>query len=245
MDTAYSVTIPGFWLNGKFYPEIRGGSDQSGSGSSDGSSEGAEGEGSGGTSTENEGEGSGDGEKKFTQEEVNALLSREISKKTRGTLKPEDLGFKSRQELEDAIKAANEASEASKTEQEKAIEAARKEAADGAKAEVLTKAQSIMLKADFKVKATAAGVQPNALDDAYAVATLTGEWKDGVSIDEDGEVTGLDDDFFKKFKDAKPFLFGEVKEGVGNIGAGARSANGALQNEDELRKKYTALGTGG
>lgn len=176
----------------------------------------------------------------FTQDEVNALLAREVDKAKRGKLDPSELGFGTKKELEEFLTEAKTRAEAAKTEQEKAIEAARKEGADAAKAELLPRVLELATKAEFKVRAVAAGVAADRVDKSYLLARALPEWEE-VKIEGD-TVLGLDDNFFKALKTDSPFLFeGASGNGSGDIGAGAGGGKNAAAREAELRERYGAL----
>jgi hypothetical protein len=260
-DHAHFVDAPlfnGFFADGRFYPYIMGGApDASGEGSGDtGSSgegigesteggEGKTGEGEGSNSNTTEGDKVSDEEKKFTQKDVNDLITKEVSKALRGKLDPKEFGYDSAKEVQEALKALKDKEEADKTEQEKALEAAIKEAKEAAKAEVLPQAQEMLVKAQFFINGSEAGISKDALEDAYALAKLHGDWE--VSVDENTQqVTGLDKKFFETLKTDKPFLFSSPEGGgaPGSIGAGAGGGTGKKEadREADLRKKYPALG---
>lgn len=218
-----------------------------------GGAEGDSGDGDG-TSTDNDqgdgtsadkGEGKGEGDKLFTQDQMNAIAAREADRAKRGLLNPKDAGFDSAKEMKEWIESQKQKAEADKTEDEKAreeaIEAAKREAENG----VLSKANERLRKAEFLSQAVDQGVRREARDDAYLLAQTIDSWSD-VQVDDDGKVTGFDEEFFKTLKETKPFLFApEGKDGdggLGDIGAGQR---GAADSDDvklaDLRDKYSAL----
>lgn len=182
---------------------------------------------------------SGDGAKTFTQDEVNALVTRETQKATRGMLNPKDLGFSSKQDLADFLKKMKDKEEADKTESEKEVEARIKAAEDEARNSVLSKANQRLVKSEFVIAASKAGVAIP-MDDAFQVAqTLEGY---APEVDEDtGSVSGFDDDFFKAFKAAKPYVFAKAGSSS-DIGAGASGGGAKPSKEDELRQNYPSLG---
>lgn len=177
------------------------------------------------------------GGKTFTQDEVNALLTREVSQKTRGKIDPSELGFKSKQELETFLADAKEKADKEKSEQERQLEEAKTEAVEEAKRSILAPAQRIMLKAEFKLLCAKHGVAH--ADDAFLSAQTLDEWKN-IEVSEDGEVSGLDDAFFESFKEQKPFYF-TPEPGTGDIGAGAGGGSPEPSDEAALARRYGAL----
>lgn len=184
-------------------------------------------------------------ERTFTQADVNKLLAKEVDKAKRGKLDPKELGFDSRKDLETFVNSMKEKSEEEKTEaerkQEEAINAAKEEATKG----VLDQSKRLVLKAEFKLMAQEAGIGSEAREDAFVLAQTLDEWKD-VEVSDEGEVSGLDKDFFEELKKAKPFLFAAPTDddqddaGPGNIGQ--RSSGGKKKADDEsLKQKYPAL----
>lgn len=178
----------------------------------------------------------------FSQDEVNAIVAREVSQKTRGKLDPKEAGFKSAAELRDFLEKMREKDEASKSEDEKAREQAIKDAQDSAKREVLDKANRRLLKAEFTMAASTAGVQY--IEDAFEIAQKLDIWNPEID-DEKETVSGFDDNFFTQLKELKPYLFGDVKPKGLDIGAGAAGDGGASTKaqlrEAELRKMYPVL----
>jgi F0F1-type ATP synthase membrane subunit b/b' len=222
--------------SGTIFPIIRGGSED------DSTSEAGD-ETSGGTDDATEGvdSGSDDGEKKFTQKEVNDLIAREVSKKTRGKFDPSELGYKSKKELEDAIAQAKTVTDEAKSEQEQALEKAKQDAAKEATDTVLSEANSRLIRAEFKLGAVEHKIAYP--DDALAIARTMELWKE-VSVDDEGTVQGLDDTFWDEFKKLKPHLVAAPGAGAASadVGAGAGGGKKAEGEADsELREKYPYL----
>lgn len=220
--------------NGTVWPVIAGGSE--------------DGDDADGTSTGNEdgtppadgddGKSTDDG-KTFTQAEVNALVTREVSKAARGKLDPKELGFDSAKDMKTFIDDMKSKQEADKTEEDKAKEEAIKAAADAAREEVLTVANGRLVKAEFLTAAADAGISKEARNDAYVLAQTLEDWK-SVEVDDDGNVTGFDAAFFETLKEAKPYLFASAEgSGVPDVGAG-RSGGGKDGNSrlQELQAAY-------
>lgn len=222
-----------------------------GSGSEGGGGNSNSGDGGGNTDPEDNGGedddsgNSSDEEPKFTQKQVNDLISKSKDKATRGLLNPKELGFNSRKEMEAFIEAKKAEEKTKQTDDEKALEKAKEDAANAAKAEVLSKAQVIARKAEFKVQARDAGIPADRINDAYLLAQSLEEFE-AVEVDDDGNVTGFDEDFFKSLKESKSFLFVEEEGEEGtNLppGAGQRAGGGKgdKTREADLKSKFPAL----
>jgi hypothetical protein len=184
-------------------------------------------------------------EPKFTQQQVNDLLAREIGKKTRGKLDPSELGFASRKELEEFLSKAKEKTEAEKTDAEKAIEVASKAAADEATKTVLGEANSRLLLAEFKLGCAEFGIPKDRAIDAFNVVKNDPELWEGVAVSDKGVVEGLDEDFFESLEKSKPWFFQKDETtdggGSGDIGAGAGGRGSKGNREAELKERYSAL----
>jgi len=216
-------------------PLIQGGADDDSGDDGDATSGGT----GDGTSTDKD-DGDSGNDKVFTQDQLNAIVTRETSKAARGKLDPKELGFDSAKDLKEFLEGVKAKNEEAKSEEEKAREQAIEEARTSARNEVLSVADERLRKAEFLVQAVDHGVMKEARDDAYLLAPTLEAWAD-VEVGEGGNVSGFDDIFFDELKKAKPFLF--VKEGSSdnNIGQGSRG-NGQLEpGDDDLRQKYSAL----
>ena len=178
--------------------------------------------------------------KTFTQEEVNAIAAREAAKAARGKLDPKELGFDSAKEMKEFFESAKQKAEADKDEDEKALEQAVREAREEVTTAVLATANERVMKSEFTLAAMQHEVEPGAMGDAFTLAKTMDIWKD-VDLDDEGVVSGLDDNFFAELKKAKPFLFKQAPVGAG-AGAGGAAPSGGKGNEDaELAAKYPAL----
>lgn len=229
----------GFWLNGRYFPIIRGGADDN-SDAGDGEGDGTETDDSDDTSDDTDDDSKGKA-KTFTQDQLNAIVSREAAKAARGKLDPKEMGFESAKEMKAALEAAKALTDAQKTEAEKALEEAKKEAATAARSEVLDVANKRLLRAEFIVAATQAKVAFT--DDAFALAPTLDIWE-GVEIKDDGSITGLDDAFFEALKEAKPFLWAadDEEDRIPDGAAGARGGDkGHAARTTELKEKFPAL----
>lgn len=232
--TTSNVWIPRTWpyittTNGTNYPLIAGGAEDA---NSDGD----------GTPPDTGDQGSADSQgtsedKVFTQEQLNAIVTREVQKAARGKLDPKELGFDSGKDLKEFLDGVKAKAESEKDESEKALEAAVKQAQDAAREEILSKANTRVLKAEFLLAAKDAGVKAGAGNDAYVLAQTMDVWQD-VAIGDDGEVTGFTPEFFKELKESKPFLFEAPVSG--DIGAGAHG-EGESSSDEDLLSKYPAL----
>lgn len=181
----------------------------------------------------------------FTQEDVNKIVAKELSKAQRGKIDPKEVGFDSRKDLETFVKSMKEKTEEEKTEAEKEREAAIATAKEEATKGVLDKSKQLVLKAEFKLMAQEAGIASEAREDAFVLAQTLDEWKD-VEVSDDGDVSGLNEDFFEDLKKAKPFLFAkpadeEGDEGPGNIGQRSGGRRKETEDEEALKKTYPAL----
>lgn len=185
------------------------------------------------------------GDKTLTQDQVNAIVAREVAKAQRGKLDPRELGFESGKELKEFLDKQKEAADQAKSESEKALEEAKQRATKDAEATILSKANERITKSEFVVKASAAGVTSPA--DAYVIAKTMPIWTQVELVEngDDVEVKGFDDNFFEELKKEKPFLFATAGGQQGqDLGGGApnndRSGQGRL-SEDKLLKDYPAL----
>jgi hypothetical protein len=178
--------------------------------------------------------------KTFTQEEVNALVTRETQKAARGKLDPKEAGFASKDDLKVFLQKMKDKEEADKTEDEKAKEQAIKEAVEAARNEVLSTANSRLVKAEFTISANRAGVVIP-IDDAFQVAQTLEEYSPEVD-EEKGTVSGFDDDFFKAFRNAKPYVFAKPAGQDIGVGAGGGGNNKEAARETELKELYPSLG---
>jgi hypothetical protein len=219
----------------RWFPIIRGAQDDSASDDSGTSPDGGSGDSdqgaSGGTSTDKDDSSKG---KVFSQDEVSALVAREVAKAQRGKLDPKELGFDSMKDLQSFVTESKAAADAAKTDAEKVVEEAAQQAAEAARAEVLDVAGNLVLKAEFLIAAKDHGVKfPH---DAYELVQSLKEWEP-VDLEEDGSVVGIDDGLFEALKAQKPFLF-EPPTST-DIGAGARGTG--QTSTDDIRAKYPAL----
>ncbi len=105
-----------------------------------------------------------DGGKKFTQDEVNAMTSREKKQGRKAALK--DLGFASEKEAKEEIAKYNEWKKSQMSPEEK-VQADLDDANKG-KSEAEQRAEA----AESKLAAIKAGVNPDSVDDAIAIAML-------------------------------------------------------------------------
>lgn len=244
LDPAISGTVTGWEMDWVFsertntwHPIIRGGADDSGD-SGDGTSS----DNDDGTSADKDDD-SKKGEAKFSQDQLDAIVTREAAKAKRGKLDPKEFGFDSAKELKDFLDATKKQAEENKDEETKALEEAIEEAQRLAKDQVLTKANSRLVKAEFLTAASDAGISKEARGDAFVIAQTLEIWK-GVEVDDEGEVTGFDDSFFDELKEKKAYLFteGETREDRNDdIGGGAGGGGKGNADQAELAKKYPAL----
>lgn len=234
----------------RWYPIIRGGAPEGDPGDGDGTPP-ASGDGTPPASGDPAGPGDGgtgeeDADKpKFTQAQVDAIATREAQKAARGKLDPKELGFESAKDMKDFIDGVKAKEESDKSEDEKARDQAIKEAADAARNEVLSTANSRLIKANFLLAATKYEVEFG--EDAYALAQSMEGWGAVEVKEEDGTVSGFDEDFFKELKEKKPFLFKQPE--VDDQGNPIPSANAGAQGPpagtktqaEKLAELYPAL----
>lgn len=199
-------------------------------------------------------------EKKFSQKDMNAVVAKEVAKAnrkaTRGKLDAKELGFDSAKELKEFIDTMKQKADKEKTDEEKAKEKAIEDAKTSTKTEIMADANARLLKAEFKLKAAELGIKET--NDAFVLAASMKDLWDDVEIDDDGEVQGLDDDFFDELKKRKGYLFTSKKddddedddEGKGRdagAGAGAGGPTGGKRKKpkegsaEQLKSDYPAL----
>lgn len=232
---------PTILWNGANWPIIQGAADDDGDSGTDG--DGTSSDKDDGTSADKDDGKSGD-EKVFTQDQLNAIVTRETQKATRGKLDPKELGFENAKEMKTWVDSMKKKTDEDKSEEDKAreeaIEAAKREATDS----VLSKANQRILKAEFLTAAVDHNIRKEARTDAYLLAP-TLEAYEGVEVSDEGVVAGFDDAFFEELKEKKPYLFepdDQGDSGRGDIGAGRRG--GSDKGGDEatrLRDTYPAL----
>lgn len=242
--TGTSTTVTGNILwRGQIFPIIQGGAEDADDSDSD-KGDATSGDADGGTSDDKDDGKSGD-EKMFTQDQLNAIVTRETQKATRGKLDPKELGFENAKDMKTWVDSMKKTADDAKTEDEKtreaAIEAAKREATDS----VLSKANERILKAEFLLAAMDHGIRKEARSDAYLLAPTVDSFS-AVEVSDDGKVTGFDDAFFEELKENKPYLFepeGDDGDGSrGDIGAGRRGASKTDADKvADLRTTYPAL----
>lgn len=204
---------------------------------------------SGGTDDATSGDDKGDGDKggddkTFTQDQLNAIVTREAQKAARGKLDPKELGFESIKEVKDWVDSQRKDADSKKTEDQKAREAEIAEAKREAQESVLTSANERIRRAEFLLAAVDHNVRKEAREDAYLLGPTLDAWAE-VAISDDGKVNGFDDTFFEELKEKKPYLFeadgASNGNGRGDIGAGRRGDGKKPSREEELRSRYRAL----
>lgn len=221
----------------------------------DGSAEGDSGSGDGGGTGDGSSDGGNDGgassdedknKPTLTQDQVNAIVAREVAKAQRGKLDPKELGFESGKELKDFLDKQKEAADAAKDQATKDLEAAKEQAKKDAETTVLSKANERITKSEFVVKASAAGVTSPA--DAYVIAKTMPIWTQVELVEngDDVEVKGFDDNFFEELKKEKSFLFATAggQQGGKDLGGGAGNSDKGGKDrlsEESLLKNYPAL----
>jgi hypothetical protein len=193
---------------------------------------------------DNDDESTGEDERKFSQKEVNAIVTREAQKAARGKLDPKELGFKDGKELKTFLETMKTKQEEEKTEAEKAHEQAIADAVQTARDEVLSTANQRLVRAEFLVAAAEAGIDKTARGDAFLLAQTMESWAQ-IEVDEEGKVSGFDEAFFTELKEAKPFLFAkeeEEDESERDLGGGRPRGKGKGNDKTaDMVQKYPAL----
>ncbi len=231
-DSAISETAPLLYWRGKLLPPIMGGAPDdppAGDGGADGTPPDAP---PGDGTPPDTGDGKGKDGKTFTQQELNAIVTREADKAKRGLLAPKELGFDSAKEMKDWIESQKTKDEAAKTQEDKDREQAIEDAKRDAETRVLGVANERLRKAEFLSSAVDHKLRREARADAYLLAPTLEAWE-SVEVDDNGNVSGFDDAFFEELKEKKPFLFEPEGDGsLGDIGAGR--SGGKDSNEAKL-----------
>lgn len=207
------------------------------------------GDGSGGTPPPEAGTQGGDDSKlPKTQEELDALIQSRLSRATRGAVKPEDLGFKTKAELDTAIKEWNDRKAADQSEQERLIEEARKQGRTEAESELIGKANARLVKSEFIAAAREKGVVSPT--DLYLIAQAEGRFSD-VEVTDGDDVEGLDDTWWEELLANREHLVHKA-DGVNesgtprtpggiNGGTGTRVTKPNEQRAQDLASKYPAI----
>ncbi|MGG4142971.1 scaffolding protein [Paenibacillus algorifonticola] len=182
-------------------------------------------------------EDSGEGDEKpkkleFTQEELDALIGRE-----KGRVKSKYADYDELKAERDRLKAEEDArktAELTETErlQAEKAEAERKAAEASERGDkALKAANDRVIRAEFRLLAKEAGVRADAVDDAYRLADLS-----GASVDDDGNVAGVDD-VVAALLAAKPYLVAETKKEPRAIGGGT---GGSEEKAEKTKEQLIA-----
>lgn len=184
----------------------------------DGGGTGGEGDGDGSGGDGSGGDGGGDGgdpPKSFTQADVDRIVQERLSRaKLRPPTDYEDL--KAKAAKLDELEAAN------KTELERAQEAQRK--ADERAEAAERRSQEISRR--HAIEREAAKQKAADPDDVFAVLQTSAKYRDMVTMDDDGQVTGVED-AIKAILTDKPHLVGKVSTPAGDGDGGSRGGGGA------------------
>lgn len=246
-DRAYSTDSTNTWPQSLWWSFVEGaGTDGSGS-DSGGSGDSTSGDDDDATSGDTGG-GEGSSDKTFTQDQLNAIVTRETQKATRGKLDPKELGFESAKDMKEWIEGQKAKADADKTEAEKEREAAIEQAKRDAEANVLSTANERIMKAEFMLAAMEHELDRTAREDAFLLAKTLEAWQ-GVEVDDKGVVTGFDDAFFDELKEKKPYLFkstgdDDSQSGTGDLAGGRRGGGSDQNKETKIRSLFPALGGG-
>lgn len=190
------------------------------------------GEGEGAPGGEGEGAG-GEPERKFSQADIDRIVQDRLA---RAKIKPPA----DYDDLKAAKARLDELEAASKTELEKAQEAQRKadERATAAEARANETARRHAIEREA-VKAKAADP-----DDVFAVLQTTAKYRDMVTTDDDGQVSGVED-AVKAILADKPHLVGKVSTPTGDGDGGSRGGGEAQKPktlEDAVSRALTNTG---
>lgn len=224
----------------RWYPIIQGGAPDEDSDSNTGDDTSVDNDDAGSSEEDHSDDDGGDDDKKVSSAEVAKIVARETAKAKRGLLSPKELGFDSAKEMKDWIESQRDKAESDKTEEEKAREKELADAKAAAEDEVLSKANARLTRAEFMVAAADHDVEFR--DDAFALAQSLDSWE-RVEVDDDGNVTGFDDEFFDELKEKKPFVFKQEAgaSGAGDIGAGTAGASGNGSKADARKAELAQI----
>lgn len=195
---------------------------------------------------------SGDG-RTFTQADVDSIVQERLKKATAGRVSLEEFGLKNKDELAQIIADRQAAEEKAKTEQEKALEEAKKSGRTEAEQEIMGKANARLVRSEFIAAAKDRGV----IDPAALYLIAKGEEKlSGLTINDADEVEGLDDTYWEELLKDREYMVktgtggstpppappGQKPPTPGNVNAGSQ---GGSKVPDERRKdllaRYPAL----
>lgn len=181
-------------------------------------------------SNANDTNGNKDG-KVFTQDELNRIVAERLSKERKKYEGFDDLKAR----LAEYEAAEEERKKAAMTEQERLLaekeEAERKAAeAEEASKKALEEANKRLINAEFRLAAKEAGINPDAIDDAFKLADLS-----GVTVGDNAKVEGIED-VVKSLLESKPYLRGQpqVKPEPKRIGEGTQSGS---KDSDKTREQ--------
>ncbi len=160
----------------------------------------------------------------FTQADLDRLVPERGKRFVKSLL--DELGFKSKKDLEVAVNKAKELEEAQKTELQRAQDQAA--SAEQARDEALKQANERLIRAAFM--AEAGKVQAQHPQDAYLLANL-----ENVSITDDGQVTGVEDEVEAMVESGRLPVAGKPKPPNldGGAGSGERQQDKPLQLSQE------------
>lgn len=169
--------------------------------------------------------------KTFTQAELDRIVTDRLARDRKGREDYDDIKAKLAA-LEEA-EAEREKAKLSETERLEAEKAAALQAAEEAKTErdnALTAANQRLIKAEFRAVARELNVRPDALDDAYKLADMT-----GVSVDDEGNIVGVGD-VVKALLTTKPYLAEQAKPQPKPIGSASGGADPVDKSKEQLLK---------
>lgn len=211
--------------------------------------------GTGGTPPPATGEGAGasSGDKTFTQAELDAIIQDRVKKAQSGRVDLSEFGLKSKEDLQKIVQAQQAAEEQAKTDQQKAIDEAKKAGRTEAEQELMGKANARLVRSEFITAAKDRNVvDPNAL---YLIAKGEGRL-DALKVTEADEVEGLDDTYWEELLKDRAYMVKEAGGGSppppgttgqkpptpGNANAGSQGGTKAPDDRrEQLLKRYPAL----
>lgn len=209
----------------------------------------------GDTGSEGSGEGTGGFEAPKDRAEFERMTKNRLDRAMKGKVDPAELGFKSKKEMEEAITAFRRSEEDKLSDQEKAIEAARKEARQEAESEIMGRANARLVKADFLAAARDRNV--TAPDDLYLIAKAEGRLDD-LTVNDQDAVEGMDKSWWEELLKGRDHLV-SAESGSdssppqtpgGTSDAGTRSGGGrpgtrgkgpTVERQQDLATQYPAL----
>lgn len=196
--------------------------------------------------------GASGGDKTFTQEQLDAIVQDRLKKATAGRISLEEFGLKSKEDLQKVLNAQKAAEEQAKSDQDKALEEAKKAGRSEAEQELMGKATARLVRSEF----IAAAKDRNVVDANSLYLIAKGEGKlDALTVTDADEVEGLDDTYWEDLLKDRGYMVKQASGGSstppfpgqkpptpGNANAGSQGGTKAPEDRrKELLKRYPAL----